>query len=72
MNHRLKTLRSLTEIVSSGKLEANAVEALWLRIADMVEGENASECKGAALSFLCALVKGAMKWFVEGGAIASF
>ena len=59
LNHRLKTLRCLTVMVSSGKLESNAIEAVWLRIADMVEGENAPEIKTDALTFLCALVKGA-------------
>ena len=57
-NHRVETLRGLTEMVSTGQLEPNAIEALWLRVADMLETGALPPLRKVALSFLSALIKG--------------
>ena len=57
-NHRVETLQSLTEVVSTGQLEPNAIEALWLRVADMIETDSLPPVRRAALTFLAALIKG--------------
>ncbi|GFO23357.1 tuberin [Plakobranchus ocellatus] len=57
-NNRIRTIRELCEVVRHRHLEENAVEALWLQIADLVQPQVPQENRHLALHFLHCLLEG--------------
>ncbi|ELT92479.1 hypothetical protein CAPTEDRAFT_91111 [Capitella teleta] len=57
-NHRLKTIRELSEVIQCKRLEENAVEVIWLTVQDLLDPKVATDDRHLALRFLQNLVRG--------------
>lgn len=58
LNHRLKGLNNLYDIVLTKKLEKYAVEAVCKSIEDMLDPQNSIETRHTVFQFYCALIVG--------------
>ncbi|XP_041363648.1 tuberin-like isoform X2 [Gigantopelta aegis] len=58
LNNRIKTIRELSEIVRTKRLEENAMEALWAAICDLLPPHVPAENRHVALHFLRSLLEG--------------
>ncbi|XP_033124579.1 tuberin-like [Anneissia japonica] len=61
LNHRIKAIKELCDVVTTKRLEDNAIEALWVRIADLLEPQAPAECRQLVLGFMKATIIGQYK-----------
>ncbi|XP_013385066.2 tuberin [Lingula anatina] len=60
-NNRMKMIRDLSKEVQEKELEPNAVETLWLTIADLLQPHVTTENRHIAMKFVICLIKGQYK-----------
>ncbi|KAK3091724.1 hypothetical protein FSP39_022166 [Pinctada imbricata] len=61
-NNRIRTIKELSEVVLSKKLEENAIEALWSSIRDLIEENSSPDNRQVALHFLECLLQGQLSY----------